>query len=95
MAGPADDPALAAERAETGREVERIIGRLTPRHRLALLLREREGLDYAAIGAAMGLSRPAVKSTLWRAREEFRRALAAVEREAATGRPSDREREGG
>ena len=50
---------------------------MTPRNRLALLLREAEGLDCAAIGAAMGLSRPAVKATLWRAREEFRRLRAA------------------
>jgi RNA polymerase sigma-70 factor (ECF subfamily) len=76
-----DDPARAAERAEAraeaGEEARRILARMTPRNRLALLLREREGLDYAAIAAVMGLSRPAVKATLWRAREEFRRLRAA------------------
>jgi RNA polymerase sigma-70 factor (ECF subfamily) len=80
-AGAEDDPARAAERAETraeaAAETRRILARMTPRLRLALLLRETEELDYAAIATAMGLSRLAVKATLWRAREEFRRLRAA------------------
>jgi RNA polymerase sigma-70 factor (ECF subfamily) len=81
LAGAADDPARAAERAEERAEAEaatrRVLARMTPRRRLALLLREWEDMDCAEIGAVMGLSRGAVKSTLWRAREEFRRLAAA------------------
>ena len=52
--------------------VQRVLDRMTPRHRLGLLLREYEGLSCEEIGEVMGLSRSAVKSLLYRAREEFR-----------------------
>lgn len=45
---------------------------LPPRRRAALVLREVYGLSAAEIGAALGLSAPAVRMELHRAREQFR-----------------------
>ena len=44
-----------------------------PRNKQALVLREYEGLSCEDIGEMMGISRSAVKSVLFRAREEFRK----------------------
>ena len=46
---------------------------MSPRNRLALLLREFEGLSTEEIGEVLGISRSAVKSVLFRARDEFRK----------------------
>jgi RNA polymerase sigma-70 factor (ECF subfamily) len=46
------------------------------RNREALILREYEGMSCEEIGAVMGISRKAVKSMLFRARDEFRRITA-------------------
>jgi len=54
---------------------------MSHRHRLGLLLREYEGLSCAEIGEVMGLSRSAVKSLLYRSREEFRVVYARLEAE--------------
>jgi RNA polymerase sigma factor (sigma-70 family) len=46
-------------------------GGLTDAHHQILVLRELEGRSYKDIGEAMGLSRPAVESTLFRARKRL------------------------
>src|SRR5215213_2927337 len=46
-------------------------GGLTDAHHQILVLRELEGRSYKDIGDAMGLSRPAVESTLFRARKRL------------------------
>ncbi|MDX6643262.1 MAG: hypothetical protein QOD76_1224 [Solirubrobacteraceae bacterium] len=46
-------------------------GGLSETHHEILLLRELEGLSYREIGERMGLSRPAVESTLFRARRRL------------------------
>jgi RNA polymerase sigma-70 factor (ECF subfamily) len=89
LSAPADDPERAAIGQETRLTVQRVLDRMSNRHRLALLLREYEGLSCAEIGAVMGLSRSAVKSMLFRARDEFRRILAALD---ASATPVDRRR---
>jgi RNA polymerase sigma-70 factor (ECF subfamily) len=48
---------------------------LNERQRLAVLLSKFEGMSYADIGAAMGLSTPAIKSLLTRARTNLRMVL--------------------
>lgn len=68
-----DDPELTAVATEIRQDVQIILDKMTPRNRLALLLREFEGLSTEEIGEVMGLSRSAVKSVLFRAREEFRK----------------------
>src|SRR5215208_980038 len=46
-------------------------GRLSDSHHEILVLREFEGLSYREIGDRMGLSRPGVESTLFRARKRL------------------------
>jgi RNA polymerase sigma factor (sigma-70 family) len=46
-------------------------GGLSESHHEILVLRELEGLSYKDIGARMGMSRPAVESTLFRARKRL------------------------
>jgi RNA polymerase sigma-70 factor, ECF subfamily len=77
---PIDDPERAAISQETRVTVQRVLDKMSHRHRLALILREYEGLSCEEIGEVMSLSRSAVKSMLFRAREEFRRVYGAVEK---------------
>lgn len=68
-----DDPERSAVVRETSSSVQEILNRMSARNRLALVLREYEGLSCEEIGDVMGLSRSAVKSVLFRGREEFRK----------------------
>jgi RNA polymerase sigma factor (sigma-70 family) len=61
-------------------------GGLSDAHHRILVLRELEGLSYREIGEQMSMSRPAVESTLFRAR----RRLAAEYDELRTGRRCER-----
>lgn len=67
-----DDPEHLAVATETTSDVQKILNRMSERNRLALVLREYEGLSTHEIGEIMGVSRSAVKSILFRGREEFR-----------------------
>jgi RNA polymerase sigma-70 factor, ECF subfamily len=73
-----DDPEITVVSRETQQDVQLILNQMTPRNRLALLLREFEGLSTEEIGEVMGLSRSAVKSVLFRARDEFRKLYIAT-----------------
>src|SRR4051794_32029508 len=66
---PAPDDAVAAKQ-----ELDNLCGAfggLSDTHHEILLLRELEGLSYREIGERMGMSRPAVESTLFRARRRL------------------------
>lgn len=78
-----DDPAGNYLRQETEQEVQRILTLLSPKHRTALVLKEYQGLSCDEIAEVMGTSRSAVKSLLFRAREEFRQV---TERERQKGK---------
>ncbi len=80
--GHLEDPEREAIRNETQALVQSVLSQMNPRHRLALILREYEGLSCEEIGEIMGLSRSAVKSVLFRAREEFRRMYRMMEETA-------------
>lgn len=67
-----EQPETAAVLREQHDLVQGVLDRMTPRYREALLLLEYSGLSCAEIGAVTGTSRAAVKSVLFRAREEFR-----------------------
>ena len=54
------------------------LGRLRGRHRAVLLLREYHQLSYDEIAEVLATSRLAVRSLLFRAREEFRRVWPRV-----------------
>ena len=74
-----DEPESNALRAETQVQVQQVISQMSPRNRMALILREYEGMSCEEIGQIMGLSRSAVKSILFRGREEFRRIYRSME----------------
>ncbi len=61
--------------AELQRAIEDTIMQLPETQRMALILRRYEELSYEEIGEILGLSVPAVKSVLFRARTELRARL--------------------
>src|SRR5688572_28680480 len=66
---PVPDVAVAAKQ-----QLETMVGAfggLSDAHHQILVLRELEGLSYREIGERMGMSRPAVESTLFRARRRL------------------------
>ncbi|WP_405493305.1 RNA polymerase sigma factor [Streptomyces sp. NBC_00096] len=62
-----DDPQLATD-------VRDVLERLTPAHRAVLVLRDLEGLDEHAVSALLGVPEPTVRTRLFRARRNFRKA---------------------
>lgn len=76
---PADPDALppshGLSNAELGEKIEAALQSLGNDQRLAFVLREYEGLDYAAIAEVMGVSEGTVKSRLHRAKEALRQRL--------------------
>jgi RNA polymerase sigma factor (sigma-70 family) len=65
---PLHDPIAEAERRDDLRRLVQDVRRLPDQQRSALLMREIDGLSYAELSAALGVSLPAVKSLLVRAR---------------------------
>jgi RNA polymerase sigma-70 factor (ECF subfamily) len=75
---PAPGPEEATVRREVTEALDRAIAHLRPAYRDVLLLRDVEGLSAAEVGEVLGLSVPAVKSRLHRARSEVRARLAPL-----------------
>ncbi|MGZ8512184.1 MAG: RNA polymerase sigma factor, partial [Candidatus Limnocylindria bacterium] len=76
----ADDrpgPEAQAMASTLDERVQRALMTLRPNHRQCLLLSDLEDMSARHIGEVMGLSYPAVRTLLCRARGEMRRALAA------------------
>ena len=65
---PLHDPTIEAERREDLRRLIEDVRRLPEQQRSALLMREMDGLSYAELAEALGVSLQAVKSLLVRAR---------------------------
>jgi RNA polymerase sigma factor (sigma-70 family) len=72
-----NDPVLESEKRESLRRLITDIRRLPDQQRSALLMREMSGMTYAEIAGVLGLSVPAVKSLLVRARVGLAAALQA------------------
>ncbi len=76
------DPAEQAVRSEEVESLRHALARLPGQQRHAFLLREFSGLSYEELADELGVSRPAVESLLFRARQQLRvslrTALAAV-----------------
>ena len=72
-----DDPVGEYNQVETSGEVQAVLTKLSPKHRMALVLKEYQGMSCDEIGEVMGASRSAIKSLLFRAREEFRQVYLA------------------
>jgi RNA polymerase sigma factor (sigma-70 family) len=62
------DPVAESEQRETLRRLVTDLGRLPEQQRSALLMRELGGMSYAEVAEALGVSVPALKSLLVRAR---------------------------
>ncbi len=77
MRSPVDDPVAAADRRESLRRLVADVRRLPDQQRSALLMRELGGMSYADLAEALGVSVPAVKSLLVRARVALAQALEA------------------
>jgi len=69
------DPSASAADVESLRLA---LAQLPGQQRRAFLLREFSGLSYAELAVALGVSRPAVESLLFRARQQLRGTLRAV-----------------
>lgn len=68
-------PTRQLDKTEMSEIVRQAIDALNDQQRMALLLSKFEEMSYVDIGEAMGLSVPAVKSLLFRARESLREIL--------------------
>ncbi len=65
-------PQREAEGVDLARSLEAALDRLTERERAVFVLRELEGMDTAAIAAALGITRITVRRHLGRARTRIR-----------------------
>ncbi len=72
-----DDPAETLQSREAGQTLDGLLNQLAPEYREVLLLREYQGIDYAAVAQQLGLPIGTVRSRLSRARTALRDALAA------------------
>ncbi len=77
LRAPVHDPTIEAEQRESLRRLIEDVRRLPEQQRSALLMRELGGMPYADVAAALGVSIPAVKSLLVRARIGLAQALEA------------------
>jgi len=68
-------PEPAAANSELGSKIGEALAALSEDQRMAFILREYEGLDYAAIASVTGVSEGTVKSRLFRAKEAMRARL--------------------
>ena len=75
---PRPTPESACAQMEMEREVQRALNGLSFEHRVAVVLRDIEGLSYEEIAETLGLSLGTVKSRLWRARSEMKTKLESV-----------------
>jgi RNA polymerase sigma factor (sigma-70 family) len=73
-----ETPEIASERKQTLRQVVDAVNGLPHNQRDAIVLREFEGRSYDEIAGRLGLSDPAVRGLLNRARVTIRRAAAAL-----------------
>src|SRR3954451_6843660 len=64
-------PDVAMERRQDLDHLKGALGGLSDAHHQILVMREFEGLSYREIGERMGMSRPSVESTLFRARKRL------------------------
>jgi RNA polymerase sigma-70 factor (ECF subfamily) len=70
-------PEAALQNKQLRQALDAAIGKLPPKYKMVLILRDMEGLSAKEVGAVMGLNERAVKSRLHRARLFVRRELSA------------------
>jgi RNA polymerase sigma-70 factor, ECF subfamily len=74
-----DGPELTYSQQETRETVIMVLKKMSPKYRTCLVLREYEGFSCAEIAKIMGSSRSAIKSMLFRGREQFRQVYQSLE----------------
>jgi RNA polymerase sigma-70 factor (ECF subfamily) len=72
------DPAKIAENKELCQLIQKSIARMDDEHRVILVLRDIEGMDYAQIAEVLALELGTVKSRLSRARAALRQIMEAL-----------------
>ena len=77
------DPVVVAERREDLRRLVADLHNLPEQQRSALIIRELEGLSYEELGTALGVTVPAIKSLLVRARSGLAEAAEARDTDCA------------
>lgn len=73
------DPGVAVADAELAEKVRKAMTRLKPRHRMLLVLREYEDMQYEDIAKVLGVPVGTVESGLHRARKRLREILGEIE----------------
>jgi RNA polymerase sigma-70 factor, ECF subfamily len=68
------DPETVSVRNAESRRVRKVLMGLPPLHRAAIVLRDFEGLSYAEVAVALGMTECQVKALIHRARKGFRRS---------------------
>jgi RNA polymerase sigma-70 factor (ECF subfamily) len=71
-ASESDEPEYQVVGQETRLQVQAVLNQMNERYRLCLILREYQELSCEEIADVLGTSRQAVKSMLFRARDQFR-----------------------
>lgn len=72
--GVDSDPETVSVRRAESRRVRKVLLGLPPLHRAAIVLRDFEGLSYAEVAVALGMTECQVKALIHRARKGFRRS---------------------
>lgn len=75
-ADSADGPEEIFMQGDERQRVRDVLSELAPMHRAALALREFEGMSYADIAVALGMTEPQVKALIHRARRSFKKRWA-------------------
>lgn len=77
VAAQSGNPEVSADRADLRRQIEQALRRLPAEQREAFVMKHVEGWSYAEIADCLGISVPALKMRVHRAREELRGLLEA------------------
>lgn len=80
MVDPSPDPAAALTRKDRDATIRKALDALPARQRMAVILKYYEGLRYADIAAAMGITHKAVERLLGRARKTLHSRLSKVKK---------------
>lgn len=84
LADPAEGQEIALERGQLAEAVGRAIATVPEKYRLALVLRDIEGLPYEEIAQVLGIPGGTVRSRINRARGMLKRKLQPLLRKAGT-----------
>jgi RNA polymerase sigma-70 factor (ECF subfamily) len=88
-----ESPAAPAERAEVASRVEEALAELPDNQRIALVMNRFHDASYQEVAAALSLTVEAVKSLLFRARQNLKEALKDLADSTETSAPPERSKE--